>query len=172
MDLERNKGHYSITIILFAILTLYLLSFCLKALAWKVYLKGRPRFFTCLLGVLYSLFVNHLLPIKAGDLVRMKIMSTRDEISGEDAAHSVIILRLLDMIFLIGFTIIGLFVLKVDFQIPILLIVVGGIGLVLSLVIVIRFFPAFLNRQFKLFKQAFRGRNGMVIFTAMVSVGF
>ena len=76
-------------------------------------------FLTCLLGVLYSLFVNHLLPIKAGDLVRMKIMSTRDDISGEDAAHSVIILRLLDMIFLIGFTIIGFLVLGVDFQISI-----------------------------------------------------
>ncbi|WP_420491035.1 lysylphosphatidylglycerol synthase domain-containing protein, partial [Neobacillus drentensis] len=88
-------------IILMTILTVYLLSFCLKALAWKVYLNGRPRFSTCLLGVLYSLFVNHLLPIKAGDLVRMKIMSNRDDISGEDAAHSVIILRLLDMLCLI-----------------------------------------------------------------------
>ena len=153
--------------ILFTILTVYLLSFCLKALAWKWYLNGRPRFSTCLLGVLYSLFVNHLLPIKAGDLVRMKIMSTRDDISGEDAAHSVIILRLLDMICLIGFTMIGLFVLGVDFQIPIPLIKIGSIVLVLSMVVVVRFFPAFLKRQFELFKQAFRGRNGMVIFTAI-----
>ena len=154
-------------IILFAILTLYLLSFCLKAIAWKVYLNGRPRFLTCLLGVLYSLFVNHLLPIKAGDLVRMKIMSTRDDISGEDAAHSVIILRLLDMIFLIGFTIIGFFVLGVDFQISIPLIMVGSIGLVLAIVVVLRFFPAFLRRQFELFKQAFSGKNGMVISAAI-----
>jgi len=154
-------------IILFAILTLYLLSFCLKAIAWKVYLNGRPRFLTCLLGVLYSLLVNHLLPIKAGDLVRMKIMSTRDDISGEDAAHSVIILRLLDMIFLIGFTIIGLFVLGVDFQISIPLIMVGCIGLVLALVVVLRFFPVFLRRQFELFKQAFSGKNGVVISAAI-----
>src|SRR3954467_11734608 len=154
-------------IILFTILTLYLLSFCLKAIAWKVYLNGRPRLSTCLLGVLYSLFVNHLLPIKAGDLVRMKIMSTREDISGEDAAHSVIILRLLDMICLIGFTLIGLFVLEVDFKIPISLITIGSIVLVLAIVIVVRFFPAFLKRQFELFKQAFRGRNGMVIFTAI-----
>ena len=154
-------------IILFAILTLYLLSFCLKAIAWKVYLNGRPRFLTCLLGVLYSLFVNHLLPIKAGDLVRMKIMSTRDDISGEDAAHSVIILRLLDMIFLIGFTIIGFFVLGVDFQISIPLVTIGCIGLVLAIVVVLRFFPAFLRRQFELFKQAFSGKNGMVISTAI-----
>jgi glycosyltransferase AglD len=154
-------------IILFAILTAYLLSFCLKAIAWKVYLHGRPRFLTCLLGVLYSLFVNHLLPIKAGDLVRMKIMSTRDDISFDDAAHSVIILRLLDMIFLISFTIIGFFVLGVDFQISIPLVMVGSIGLVLAIVVVGRFFPAFLGRQFALFKQAFSGKNGMVISTAI-----
>ena len=154
-------------IILFAILTLYLLSFCLKAIAWKVYLHGRPRFLTCLLGVLYSLLVNHLLPIKAGDLVRMKIMSTRDDISFDDAAHSVIILRLLDMIFLIGFTIIGFFVLGVDFQISIPLVTFGSIGLVLSIVVVVRFFPTFLRRQFELFKQAFSGKNGMLISTAI-----
>ena len=154
-------------IILFAILTAYLLSFCLKALAWKVYLNGRPRFLTCLLGVLYSLFVNHLLPIKAGDLVRMKIMSTRDDISDEEAAHSVIILRLLDMIFLIGFTSIGLFVLEVDFNLPIPLITIGSVVLVLSMVIVIRFVPAFINRQFELFKLAFSGKNGMVIAAAI-----
>jgi glycosyltransferase AglD len=154
-------------IILFAILTAYLLSFCLKAIAWKVYLHGRPRFLTCLLGVLYSLFVNHLLPIKAGDLVRMKIMSTRDDISFDDAAHSVIILRLLDMIFLISFTIIGFFVLGVDFQISIPLVMVGSIGLVLAIATVGRFFPAFLGRQFELFKQAFSGKNGMVISTAI-----
>jgi glycosyltransferase AglD len=164
---EGIKAIIQSPFILFTILTVYLLSFCLKALAWKWYLNDRPRFSTCLLGVLYSLFVNHLLPIKAGDLVRMKIMSTREDISGEDAAHSVIILRLLDMICLIGFTLIGLFVLEVDFKIPIPLITIGSIVLVLAIVIVVRFFPAFLKRQFELFKQAFRGRNGMVIFTAI-----
>jgi glycosyltransferase AglD len=154
-------------IILITILTVYLLSFCLKAIAWKVYLNGRPRFSTCLLGVLYSLFVNHLLPIKAGDLVRMKIMRNRDNISDEDAAHSVIILRMLDMLFLIGFTLIGLVVLGVDFQVPIQLIIIGSIVLVLSMLVVVRFFPVFLKRQIELIKQGFRGRKGMVIFTAI-----
>src|SRR4051794_21332162 len=154
-------------IILFAILTAYLLSFCLKAIAWKVYLHGRPRFLTCLLGVLYSLFVNHLLPIKAGDLVRMKIMSTRDDISFDDAAHSVIILRLLDMIFLISFTIIGFFVLGVDFQISIPVVMIGIVGLVLAIVVILRFFPSFFKRQIELFKQAFMGKNGMLISTAI-----
>ncbi|MEH7013235.1 lysylphosphatidylglycerol synthase transmembrane domain-containing protein [Neobacillus niacini] len=154
-------------IILMTILTVYLLSFCLKALAWKVYLNGRPRFSTCLLGVLYSLFVNHLLPIKAGDLVRMKIMSNRDNISGEDAAHSVIILRLLDMLCLIAFTLIGLVILGVDFQVPMPLIIIGSIVFVLSMLVLVRFFPVFLKRQIILFKQGFRGRKGMFIFTAI-----
>ncbi|MGP7817200.1 lysylphosphatidylglycerol synthase transmembrane domain-containing protein [Niallia sp. 01092] len=150
-----------------AILLVYFLSFCLKSLAWKVYLNGRPRFSTCLVGILYSLFVNHLLPIKAGDLVRIKILSTRDDISGEDAVHSVIVLRLLDMICLIAFTMAGLFVLGVDFQIPIPLVIIGSVVLILSVIVVVRFFPVFLKRHLKLFKQAFKGRNGMVIFTAI-----
>jgi glycosyltransferase AglD len=154
-------------IILMTILTVYLLSFCLKAVAWKVYLNGRPRFSTCLLGVLYSLFVNHLLPIKAGDFVRMKIMSNRDNISSEDAAHSVIILRMLDMFCLIVFTFIGLIVLGVEFQISIQLIIIGSILSMLSLLVVVRFFPVFLKRQIELFKQGFRGRKGMVILTAI-----
>jgi glycosyltransferase AglD len=153
--------------ILTTMLTVYFLSFCLKALAWKWYLNGRPRFSTCLLGVLYSLFVNHLLPIKLGDLVRMKIMSTRDDISAKDAAHSVIILRLFDMICLIGSTLIGFFVLEVDIKIPILLITIGSIVVILLMVVVAYFFPTFLKCQFELFKQAFKGRNGMVIFTAI-----
>ncbi|MBB6446977.1 lysylphosphatidylglycerol synthase transmembrane domain-containing protein [Bacillus benzoevorans] len=153
--------------ILFTILAVYLVSFCLKALAWKWYLNDRPRFSTCLLGVLYSLLVNHLLPLKAGDLVRMKIMSTRDDINFEETAHSVIVLRLLDMICLIGFTLIGLFILNVDFQISIPLITMGSIVFVLSMLIVVRFFPTFLKRQFKLFKQAFRGVKGIFIFTAI-----
>ncbi|WP_338453184.1 lysylphosphatidylglycerol synthase transmembrane domain-containing protein [Niallia oryzisoli] len=152
---------------LMTMLTVYLLSFCLKALAWKWYLHGRTRFSTCLLGVLYSLFVNHLLPIKAGDLVRMKIMSTRDGISGEDAAHSVIVLRLIDMICLIVFSIVGFCVLGIDFQIPVLLIMIGCIIFVLSMVVVVQFFPAFLKRQLELCKRAFSGRNGRLIFIAV-----
>ncbi|MCM3694357.1 lysylphosphatidylglycerol synthase transmembrane domain-containing protein [Neobacillus niacini] len=153
--------------LLFTMLIIYFLSFCLKALAWKWYLNGRPRFSTCLLGILYSLFVNHLLPIKAGDLVRMKLLSTRDDLSGGDAVHSVIILRLLDMLYLISFTLIGLFILGVDFQIPLPLIIIGGIISGFSIIVVLRFFPNFLKRQAELLKQGLRGKNGLFICTAV-----
>lgn len=148
------------------IVIVYFLSFCLKALAWKVYLNGRPRLSTCLLGVLYSLVVNHLLPIKAGDLVRMKILSTRDEISGEESFNSVIILRLLDMVCLIGITLVGLLVLEVDFNIPTFLIMIGSILLLIILICIMKFFPVFLKRQMALLKQGISGRNGLVVFSA------
>lgn len=167
MILEGIKAMIQSPFTLAAIFTIYFFSFCLKSLAWKVYLNGRPRFSTCLLAILYSLFINHLLPIKAGDLVRMKILSTRDNISGEESAHSVIILRLLDMFCLIGFTLIGLLILGVDFKIPTTLITIGSIIIVLFLVVVVRFFPVFLNRQMELIKQGFRGRNGIFIFAAV-----
>src|SRR4051794_13536241 len=83
--------------LLVTIWIVYFLSFCLKAWAWQLYLKGRARFSTCLLGILYSLLVNHLLPIKVGDLVRAKILSMRDDkVNDEEAFHSVFVLRVLD----------------------------------------------------------------------------
>lgn len=153
--------------ILVTILVVYFLSFCLRALAWKWYLNGRPKFSTCLLGVFYSLFFNHLLPIKAGDLIRMKIMSARDEMSSEDVAHSVIILRILDMVFLMAFTFVGLVVLDVQYQLPKSLIAGGSIAAILLLAIVVKLFPAFLKRQVALLRQAFKGSNGIWIILAV-----
>lgn len=131
-----------------------------------MYLNGIPRFSTCLLGIIYSLFINHLSPIKVGDFVRMRIMSTRDNVSGEDAAHSVVVLRLLDMFCLIAYTLIGLFVLEVNFEIPTLLIVISGSILSVGVIAIFRMYPDFVKRQFEIFKKAFRGRNGL----AMIAV--
>ncbi|WHY03412.1 lysylphosphatidylglycerol synthase transmembrane domain-containing protein [Neobacillus sp. DY30] len=165
--MEGIKAMIQSPFTLTAIFLIYFLSFCLKSIAWKVYLNGRPRFSTCLLGVIYSLFINHVLPVKAGDLVRMKVLSTRDNIGGEESAHSVIILRLLDIFCLIGLTMIGLFVLGVDFKIPTTLITIGFIIIGLFLVIVVRFFPAFFKRQVELLKKGLRGKNGMIILIAV-----
>ncbi len=153
----------------FIILSVYFLSFCLKAAAWRMYLNGRPRFSTCLLGILYSLFVNHLLPIKTGDLVRIKIMSSRDDMDDETAAHSVIVLRLLDMICLIVFTVIGLLFLQVGFKVPVQLIIIGSVLFILSIVLAFCLFPAFLKRHIGLLKNALNGTNGMLILAATVS---
>jgi glycosyltransferase AglD len=151
-------------VILLTIVTVYLFSFCLKAVAWKLYIKEKVRFSTCLLGILYSLLVNHISPIKLGDLVRIKILSTRDANVPFDAAfHSVLILRLLDMFCLLLIALAGLWGLNASFRIP-----VWSLSLCIVLFIIIgllvhKYFPLFLSRQFILLKHAFTGTNGVTI---------
>ncbi|MED3690389.1 lysylphosphatidylglycerol synthase transmembrane domain-containing protein [Peribacillus butanolivorans] len=142
----------------------YFLSFCLKGWAWQLYLKGKARFSTCLLGILYSLLVNHLLPIKVGDLVRAKILSVRDDkVNYEEALHSVVVLRVLDMLCLIGITLTGLLCLDVSFKFPVWSIIAGSIFCMITLSVLHKYFPAFLKRHISLLKNAFSGRNGLAI---------
>ncbi|WP_409252739.1 YbhN family protein [Bacillus sp. SCS-153A] len=151
--------------LLLAILTVYLLAFCLRALAWKIYLKGRPRFLTCLLGVIYSLFVNHLLPVKAGDLVRMKVMSERDrELTGGEIVHSVVILRVLDMLCLVGIAGIGLVLLNTAFRFSWILLLAGAIATLLIYFAVRSFYPEALQKQWILLKEGFSGKTGIFVF--------
>lgn len=150
---------------LFIMMFLYFLSFCLKAVAWERYLMGRVSFLSCLIGILYSLFINHLLPIKIGDFVRAEILYKREKlIKREEAFHSVLVLRALDMMCLIGIAIVGLFALDITYKIPTWLILGGVFFATLTLYIVRRYFAFFLNRQIALIKSSLFGINGLVIF--------
>lgn len=152
---------------LIVMLILYFISFCLKSIAWRRYLRGRVSFLSCLIGILYSLFINHLLPIKVGDLVRAEILHKREKlIKREEAFHSVIVLRAIDMICLIGITMIGLFTLNISYKVPVWMFW-GGIPLaIFTLLMIKRYFADFLNRQITLMKSALFGTNGFVIFFA------
>ncbi|MFK2827045.1 lysylphosphatidylglycerol synthase transmembrane domain-containing protein [Bacillus sp. B190/17] len=152
---------------LFVMLSLYFISFCLKAAAWKFYLRKRVSFLSCLLGILYSLFINHLFPIKIGDVIRAEILHKREKlIKREEAFHSVIVLRVMDMGCLIGIAFVGLFVLDIAYKIPVWLIVSGCTIVLLSLLVIKRYFAEFLNRQIIWLKSALFGVNGFVIFLA------
>lgn len=150
--------------LLVAVFLVYFLSFVLKAAAWMFYLKGRIRFSTCLIGILYSLLLNHLSPVKAGDLIRAKIASTREKQLGNDEAfHSVVMLRLLDMLCLLGMAAAGLWALKVEFQFPMWLAAAACLFNLAVLFAVHRFATRFLKKHLELFKQAFSGKNGLFI---------
>jgi len=153
---------------LLIMLCLYFFSFCLKAVAWKRYLKGKPSFFSCLLGILYSLAINHLLPIKVGDLVRAEVLTNREKlVNREEAYHSVIVLRTMDMVCLIGITFVGLLVLNINYTMPLWLIFGGLLFILLALIISRQFFHKFLQRQFDLMKNALKGWKGFIIFIAI-----
>lgn len=78
----------------------YLLSFILKAAAWRLYTGADVRFSIYFHAISYSLLVNHLLPIKVGDGVRTGLLMKNGGKSWADALHSVAVMRLLDMLVL------------------------------------------------------------------------
>ncbi|WP_165822638.1 lysylphosphatidylglycerol synthase transmembrane domain-containing protein [Paenibacillus montanisoli] len=93
----------------------YGLSFWMKAVAWRRYVAREKE--DRLSGYVYPLFVsllvNHVLPIKLGDLARTGMLVRMTRMGWEDALHSVAIMRLLDMVSLlligsIGATLLGL----------------------------------------------------------------
>lgn len=85
---------------------MYGLAFVLRAIAWKWYLP-QARFQTCIVGIFASLFVNHILPIKIGDVPRIGICVKQERIPFSMVTHSVIVLRFLDFIILFFFAFLG-----------------------------------------------------------------
>jgi uncharacterized membrane protein YbhN (UPF0104 family) len=87
-----------------AVTLLYTASFLLKGWAWRLYTDGRISGRTALAGLYASLFVNHVLPVKAGDLVRAGAAARgRGRLSWDEALHSVAALRSLDLLTLGAF---------------------------------------------------------------------
>lgn len=154
-------GHpYLIAVFFF----MYFLSFWLKAITWKQYLNGKPRISSCILGILFSLFVNHVLPIKIGDLVRMKILTDRERtVTGEESIHSVIVLRVLDMVCLVVIVFLGLITLQADFSLPLWTALIGVLVSVTVILILSIYFPLFTKRHISLLKQALSGKRGLLV---------
>lgn len=92
----------------------YLAAFFLRAIGWQMYLSKNINFRHYLYSLFYSLFLNHLLPVKAGDLMRIGYLSSIKSDTGKtEIVESVVVMRLFDLIVLgaaaIGFgSIIGI----------------------------------------------------------------
>ncbi|MBP1963915.1 lysylphosphatidylglycerol synthase transmembrane domain-containing protein [Paenibacillus aceris] len=78
----------------------YALSFLLKAAAWRLYAGTGVRISVYFHAISYSLFINHVLPIKAGDGVRAGLFMKHGKASWDEALHSVAVMRLIDMLVL------------------------------------------------------------------------
>lgn len=85
---------------------MYSFAFVLRAMAWKWYLP-QARFQTCIDGLFASLFINHIFPIKIGDVARVGICAKQNRIPFSIVAESVVVLRLLDLIVLFFFAFLG-----------------------------------------------------------------
>jgi hypothetical protein len=85
-------------------------SFWLRAWAWKQYVGKAIAFSVYWRGVLLSLFINHLAPVKMGDAARVAVLARQPGVSAAEAIESVAVMRFLDMGVLGGFAAAGVYV--------------------------------------------------------------
>lgn len=150
-------------ILLALLVILYGASFLLKAYAWRLYLHGRITVREGLYGLLYSLLVNHLSPLKIGDAVRIAAITKRERVSFTEAAQSVIVMRLLDLLILGLYGAFGTLLLFQKLSLRVLLFVLG-IVLMLTIALLLRHkAPRFLQQQLGQLSSALQGGRGTAI---------
>lgn len=155
-----------------AISAAYTASFLLKAWAWRLYTGGRLNHATAVQGLFASLFVNHVLPVKAGDLVRAGLGTRGGTLGWGESLQSVAVLRSLDLLTLgalaaTGAVFFGLWEeLRIAGYAFSAAIALGGLAVILllgpKLRRMLRLQP-FLSRQLDLLQQAFAGGRGWAV---------
>ncbi|MBO8171440.1 MAG: flippase-like domain-containing protein [Bacillaceae bacterium] len=147
----------------------YTTAFYLRALAWRLYAGwDRLSLSTALYGVFHSMFWNHLLPVKMGDLIRAFVTVERREMRWETAIHTVVVMRIVDILvlaMLAGFGVLfysGTILQEVSW--------VGGAVPVLFILLVTLLIYGMRKKWFhimqkhlKRVKQRFRGRRGLAL---------
>jgi glycosyltransferase AglD len=148
-------------VILFILIS-YFFAFLARGIAWKIYLKNKASLKTCMYGLFYSLLLNHLLPVKAGDFARIGILKAREpQITSHEAFNSVVILRILDTAILFGMAFTGLAFLELP--VNAMLIVWLAAGAATAAIFISYRFRSFFDRHITIMKKAFSGWSGVYI---------
>lgn len=106
----QNKPQWILIIIIS-----YFSAFVLRAYAWKWYVGKAISTKIYLQALFWSLFLNHLFPIKIGDFVRTGYLMKEKSVAWDEAIHSVIAMRTLDLLSLgliagIGSILLGIYI--------------------------------------------------------------
>ncbi|WP_226577661.1 lysylphosphatidylglycerol synthase transmembrane domain-containing protein [Halobacillus litoralis] len=111
----------------------YLSAFLIRAKAWQLYVDKSQPLKQFVDGLLYSLFINHLLPVKAGDVVRAGYLVNSTRISWKSAIESVVVMRSLDLMILGSISLGGVLYLglSISYLFLILLVLAGSLVMVL-----------------------------------------
>lgn len=147
-------------------------SFALRALAWKDYVQGRGRFAIYLNALFYSLLVNHLLPVKVGDVVRVGVVVKEQVLNWEEAVQSVVVMRSLDMLILALVAGLGLLwvPLPVSWAVTFSFVLAGLVGAAFLLWLVRRGKLHFLQKHLIRVRDTFRSeKGGRIVLLTLVS---
>jgi uncharacterized membrane protein YbhN (UPF0104 family) len=91
-------------------LLFYTGAFWFRAVAWRMYMNGKITLSSALAALFYSLALNHLLPVKGGDMVRIGIIHHKNKhVTMAEAVHSVLMMRGLDLLCLLSISAVGVY---------------------------------------------------------------
>lgn len=147
---------------LLVLTVVYSFSFLLRAYAWHLYVNKRISFRLCIHALWFSMFFNHLLPIKVGDGIRILFGMKSKNVTLDESTHSVVVLRTLDLLVLLVFSGIGFFYLygristRIFLVISIFLIVALG-----TLFFFSKLRSQFFQKHIQMVKSVFRTRIGI-----------
>ncbi|MEI5905590.1 lysylphosphatidylglycerol synthase transmembrane domain-containing protein [Bacillus spongiae] len=143
----------------------YFLSFVLKAIAWTWTLQSKISIKTAIVGIWYSLFFNHLLPVKGGEVARIYVgYNRRRKGSLSEIIQSVALLRLFDLFSLLCLSLFFGFAVISKLSSYWILVVVGGILVVLVSLPLMLKWPSVFQRQWLIFRQLFFRRQIIFVF--------
>jgi glycosyltransferase AglD len=134
-------------------------SFWLRAIAWKWYVQKNIHLRVYMNGLFLSLFVNHLVPVKVGDLIRIGVLAKQPNVSADEAFHSVAALRMLDMLVLLIFSLFGVYFYFETFSLKnFLSILLGACAIGISFVVLlVKWKPSFAQKHLNMARQAWTG---------------
>lgn len=152
-------------------IAVYGLSFMLRAYAWYLYIGKQASYKVCLTSLWYSLFINHLSPLKIGDAIRVGyIVSKEKGTKVDEIVHSVIVMRAFDIGVLLLFSSVSFYIffgtyLQISLSFSVMLMIISAL---IGIVIVMKFFPEIIKRHFQLLKKAIVGRTGIMILVSIL----
>ncbi|MBT2681891.1 flippase-like domain-containing protein [Bacillus sp. ISL-35] len=149
----------------------YLLAFLMRALAWKIYIPKQVKFTNCVQGVFLSLFINHITPVKAGDLFRAGFLAAKEqELTLDESANSVIFMRVLDIVTLASIAGAGLLILGKDlvFNLSLPLLAAFAILAIIAIMLLNRFFPGFVQKQLIMLKNALSQKRSLYLLPMVI----
>ncbi|MDP7977375.1 lysylphosphatidylglycerol synthase transmembrane domain-containing protein [Bacillus sp. WLY-B-L8] len=156
--------------IIMLLVMMYSIAFLFRAYAWKLYLHHRITMKEALYGLLYSLFINHVSPLKVGDAVRIAVITKEKKVTLGEATQSVVVLRILDLFILGLFGATGMLLLwrNILLNVPVILACVCTGSVLLFLLY--KKVPQFVEKQWKQLKESlFTLQGGMIVFLIMMS---
>jgi uncharacterized membrane protein YbhN (UPF0104 family) len=170
--IEQVKALLANPVMILLITVSYFLAFVSRGIAWRLYVQPNTSFRYYLGALFYSLFFNHILPIKAGDVIRACVLARHKNITIDQSLHSVFIMRVLDIGVLGFYSMIGALILGVSLPFPQFFMLMAGFLLTSTIIIffVKRWKHPFVEKHLSLLENAlFTKKGSAILFFVLLS---